>query len=68
MFLRPLTTLSKKPFYVYFRILHAYTIIYLKYRVFCSRGCGHSRILICGAVCNPYLISYLSFHYYSHCD
>ena len=27
---------SKKPFYVYFRILHAYTIIYLKYRVYCS--------------------------------
>ena len=27
--------LSKKPFYVYFRILHAYTIIYLKYRVYC---------------------------------
>ena len=26
---------SKKPFYVYFRILHAYTIIYLKYRVYC---------------------------------
>ena len=28
---------SKKSFYVYFRILHAYTIIYLKYRVYCSR-------------------------------
>ena len=28
-------TASKKPFYVYFRILHAYTIIYLKYRVYC---------------------------------
>ena len=27
---------SKKPFYVYFRILHAYTIIYLKYKVCCS--------------------------------
>ena len=27
---------SKKPFYVYSRILHAYTIIYLKYRVYCS--------------------------------
>ena len=26
---------SKKPFYVYFRILHACTIIYLKYRVCC---------------------------------
>ena len=33
----PLTPMfqSKKPFYVYFRILHAYTIIYLKYRVYC---------------------------------
>ena len=30
---------SKKPFYVYFRILHAYTIIYLKYRVYCSLCC-----------------------------
>ena len=28
--------LSKKTFYVYFCILHAYTIIYLKYRVYCS--------------------------------
>ena len=25
---------SRKPFYVYFRILHAYTTIYLKYRVY----------------------------------
>ena len=32
-------TPSKKPFYVYFRILHAYTIIYLKYRVYC---CPHT--------------------------
>ena len=40
---------SKKPFYVHFRILHAYTIIYLKYRVYCSRGAG-APVLIYGCV------------------
>ena len=34
---RETMVVSKKPFYVYFRILHAYTIIYLKYRVYCWR-------------------------------
>ena len=34
---------SKKPFYVYFRILHAYTIIYLKYRVYCSAEVSRRR-------------------------
>ena len=37
---------SKKPFYVYFRILHAYTIIYLKYRVFCC-SVGENWIVVC---------------------
>ena len=46
---------SKKPFYVYFRVLHAYTIIYLKYRVYCSSTTpqvGHDRlhVLVLGCV------------------
>ena len=40
---------SKKPFYVYFRILHAYTIIYLKCRVYCLGG-ADAPVLIYGCV------------------
>ena len=40
---------AKNPFYVYFRILHAYTIIYLKYRVYCYIAPHAFQYSVCAA-------------------